>query len=65
MSKNAMQLEMNPDVQRIAEFMQSEFPADQLRGLAEAVGKVAPVLWGRYSHTAVYPLHLNYPPVTN
>lgn len=62
--QNSMVLTMDQRVQRVAEFMQSEFPADELQGIAESIGMLAPVLWARYGQSVVHPLHLNYPPTT-
>jgi hypothetical protein len=41
-----MNLEIDPDVKAVAEFMQSNVAADRLERVADAIGKLAPLLWG-------------------
>jgi hypothetical protein len=43
-----MNLILDPDTQRLAEFMQGTFPATKLIPLAEALAALAPILWKRY-----------------
>lgn len=62
--QNSMVLTMDQRVQRVAEFMQSEFPADELRGVAAALGKLAPVLWSKHGDSIIHPVRFNYPPIT-
>ena len=39
---------MDPDVQKVCEFMQRNMTADRLVSVAEKVGELAPILWGRH-----------------
>ena len=41
-----MEVQLDPDVQRVAEFMQREIPADRVVAVAQGVAAVAPLLWG-------------------
>lgn len=43
-----MRLELDPDVQAVAEFMQASMPASKLVAVAQAMGALAPVLWGKF-----------------
>jgi hypothetical protein len=43
-----MDLEIDPDVKAVAEFMQSNMAAAKLVGVATAIGRLAPILWGRF-----------------
>lgn len=58
---NQMTLEMDPDVKKVMEFMQTNMAADRLIGVAAAVSNLAPILWGRYGHEEVHPLEFRYP----
>lgn len=58
---NQMTLEMDSDVKKVMEFMQTNMAADRLIGVAAAVGNLAPILWGRYGHEEVHPLLFRYP----
>lgn len=40
-----MKFEVDPDVAAVAEFMQARIPASRLRGVAEELAMIAPVLW--------------------
>jgi hypothetical protein len=53
-----MGIEIDPDVQRVAEFMQSRLMASRLVPVATAIAKLAPILWGRYSVDEVAALTL-------
>lgn len=53
-----MQLQFDPDVQAVAEFMQRNIEAARLVSVAAAVAALAPILWGRYAAEPVVPLAL-------
>lgn len=42
-----MNVELDKDVLAVASFMQSNIEADKLSAVAEALGKIAPLLWGK------------------
>lgn len=44
----AMQVSLNPEIQRVAEFMQREIPAERLIEVASGLATLAPVLWGHF-----------------
>lgn len=44
-----MELEIDPDVKAVAEFMQSRMAASKLVPVATAIGQLAPILWGHHS----------------
>lgn len=54
-----MNVEMNASVKKVAEFMQRELPADELRGVANALAVIAPAIWGRYAETPISPMALS------
>ncbi len=55
-----MILEMHPSVKKVAEFMQNEVPADELRGVANALAASAPAIWGKYPLIDVFPITLRH-----
>jgi hypothetical protein len=57
----SMTVEMDPDVQRVAEFIQTNFAAQRLVSIAESVAALAPALWGQYGGEAVLALQLKPP----
>lgn len=40
-----MNIEIDPDVKALAEFMQKNIPADRLVDVAVSIGRIAPILW--------------------
>ena len=44
-----MTFEIDDDVKAVAEFMQQNIAAGRLVGVATAIGRLAPILWGRFS----------------
>lgn len=60
-----MNIEMHSSVQKVAEFMQRELPADELRGVADALAVVAPAIWGNYPIKEITPLTLRVDQVAN
>lgn len=60
-----MTVRVDTDLEALAEFMQSKFPAARLVSLAESIAALAPSLWGRYQPEPVQALVVEYPlPVT-
>jgi hypothetical protein len=53
-----MQIELDADVQRIAEQMQNTIPADKLVSVAESLSRLAPVLWGHHARAELVPLRM-------
>ena len=53
-----MELEIDPDVKAVAEFMQSNMPAAKLVSVASAIAALAPILWGKYEAESVFALRL-------
>ena len=49
-------IEMDYRVKAVVEFMQQKFSADDLRGVAEAVSQLAPIMWGRFRHEPIVPV---------
>lgn len=47
---------MDPDVQKVCEFMQRNMTADRLVSVAEKVGELAPILWGNHGRCKIIPL---------
>lgn len=43
-----MSIEIDADVEAVAEFMQGRFPAARLTAIAKGIGAIAPLLWGHY-----------------
>jgi len=56
--ERATNLDMHPSVKKVAEFMQREVPADELRGVANAIALLAPSIWGRHPEQHIQPLEL-------
>jgi hypothetical protein len=54
-----MQLKCDRDVQAVLEFMQSSIPASKLVMVADAVSRIAPILWSAGGETSVQPLTLS------
>jgi hypothetical protein len=52
-------LEIDPDVKAVAEFMQSRMRTDRLVPVVAALSKLAPALWGHYKSEEVIPLSLS------
>jgi hypothetical protein len=60
-----MQIELDQNVQIVAEFMQSNFPADDLTAIASGVSAVAPILWGKYGNKTKEVLRLRSAPISD
>lgn len=50
-----MIIEMNPNVQKVIEFMQRELPANELNGVAEAIPLIGRAIWTQHPHLPVTP----------
>ena len=50
-----MRLELQPDIQEVAEFMQRHVPAARLVSVAAGVNALAPLLWGHFQNEPAYP----------
>lgn len=53
-----MNVVMDPDVQRVMEFMHNGTAANRLVNVAQGVAALAPILWGRYGSEPVQALEL-------
>jgi len=53
-----MNIEIDPDLLSVAEFMQANIPADKLRATAGAIALLAPVIWGHYDGSRIVPVRL-------
>ena len=60
-----MTVEIDADVRKAVEFLQSSFPAARLVGIAKGVGAVGPLLWGHYRAEDVVPVRLVPEPPTS
>ncbi|MCP1243047.1 hypothetical protein [Acetobacter lambici] len=58
------QVVMDADLKKVCEFMQRNIAADRLVSVAENVGAMAPILWGRFERKPVMPLLLREPDPT-
>ncbi|MGG6429417.1 hypothetical protein ACQ5TV_05475 [Acetobacter ghanensis] len=58
------QVVMDADLKKVCEFMQRNIAADRLMSVAENVGAMAPILWGRFERKPVMPLLLREPDPT-
>ena len=54
-----MTVEMDKDVQAVAEFMQRRISAGRLMGVASGLSAIAPILWGLYPQEEVRPIRLS------
>jgi hypothetical protein len=48
-----MNFKIDPDVQAVLEFMQTNIPADKLIGVSKGVQGMAQILWGHYADADV------------
>jgi hypothetical protein len=53
-----MEIAIDSDVKAVLEFMQETLAADRLVSVAEALFRLAPLLWGQYPSHAVQALQL-------
>ena len=62
-----MRLELQPDIQEVAEFMQRNIPAARLVSVAAGLHAIAPLLWKHYRNAPPddeAPLSLRELPIT-
>lgn len=52
---------IDPDVHLVLEFMQRNLQCSRMVSVAEAVAKLAPILWGHYDAEGLAPLTLALP----
>lgn len=50
---------VDPDVQVVAEFMQTRIAASRLVAVSDGLAAIAPLLWGRFQPEAVQALRLD------
>jgi hypothetical protein len=62
--RDRSELILDKDVQAICEFMLANIPATRLIAVANEVGKIAPLLWGRYPQEEVATLDLRRRPIS-
>ncbi len=53
-----MILEMDEHLKSVAEFMQSNIPAEKLVGVADAISALAPSIWGHYDQDGIVAIRL-------
>ncbi len=53
-----MNLEIDPDLKAVAEFMQGSLPAARLVAVAQSVAAIAPILWGHYGGEPIQAMRL-------
>jgi hypothetical protein len=59
LSTEPMGVEIDERGMRVAAFMQRRLGADDLRGVAEAIAAIAPVIWAKHAYTQIRPMHLS------
>jgi len=59
-----MEVVIDPDVKRVAEFMQSKIDARKLVGVAESLRNMAMMLWGHYERDRFNALELRGESIT-
>jgi hypothetical protein len=59
-----MTLEIDPDLQAVVEFMQSNLPAGKLAPIARELPALASLLWGHYAPESVTALCLRTAPIS-
>lgn len=57
-------IEIDSDVQAVAEFMQARIAASRLVAVADGLAAIAPLLWGRYKPEAVQVIRFVAPSIT-
>lgn len=59
-----MNLEIDQDVKMVAEFMQERIAASRLKGVADGLAAIAPLLWGCYQPEQIEVLRLRSEPIS-
>lgn len=54
-----MQVRVNPDIEKLVAFMESNFAADRLVGIARGLSQIAPVIWGHHDSRPLMVLRLD------
>jgi hypothetical protein len=60
-----MQVVMDEDVKKVAEFMQGNIPQDRLTAVANGVAELSESLWGHFPTETVASLRLKADPITS
>jgi len=60
---SAMKIEVDPDLQGAAEWMQRNIPAAKLVAVASGLASFAPLLWGQYQPEAIQAIRLVAEPI--
>ena len=63
-NRDAMELKMHSSVKKVAEFIQKELPANEWRGVTEALAVAAPAIWSEFPEEKIHPIRLQYCSVT-
>jgi hypothetical protein len=58
-----MQVIMHSRLMMVADFMQKNIETHELQPIAEALGLIAPALWGHYDSGSIIPLSLCGEPI--
>lgn len=53
-----MRIKVDPDVERVAEFMDQNFPVERMVGIAAGLYALAHLVWARYEQRPVQALSL-------
>ena len=64
MSRSPMKVEMDERVLKLVAFMQSNYPADELRGVTKALAGIADSLWSRHPFKEVHPISVCGVPIS-
>lgn len=59
-----MNIEMDGDVKRVAEYMQASVPAAKLVAVAQHLALLSPILWGRHQSEDLIALQLVSEPIS-
>jgi hypothetical protein len=59
-----MDIILDADLMDVVKFMQSRLSANRLVPIANAVAKIAPVLWGHFTEEELIPARLAQPEIT-
>lgn len=49
-------MEIDPDIQAVAEFMQAHIPAEKLVGIARDLAVLAPLVWRQHGLSDIQPI---------
>lgn len=58
---NPSVVEIHPSIDKVIKFMEREVLADDLQGVAEAIAKLAPALWGHLDKNEIVPIRILHP----